>query len=160
MIRYGKFTCMNQKAKKKLCWNCEGSVSLSEESCPYCGVTAIPAFLEGAAAEFAPPYSATSTSDFDVPKSPYSFKEKEEAQTKQLPNQIDQDEPDDFKYTILSITFLLCGSAFFLFSLALGLFSQNGIFTLHWDANYWFIYTILAIPLLFIGWRYLMKLNA
>jgi hypothetical protein len=160
MFSYGKFTNMNQKAKKKLCWNCEGSVSLAEETCPFCGVTVVPAFLEGAAVEFAPPYATRVENEFDIPKSPYGFDEEKQPAQQQKEPQEALSMQDEFKRTALSVTFLLCGSVFFLFSLALGLFSHNGIFTLQWNAEYWFIYTGLALPLFFVGWRFLMKLDA
>lgn len=163
MIDCGKFILMNHLQRKKLCWNCEGSVSLSEETCPFCGVSVVPAFLEGAGAEFAPPYSTYKEKDNSIPKSPYGFHEdKGDLDIQQQPKEADEAEPalDEFKRVALSLTFLLCGSVFLLFSLALGLFSHNGIFTLQWDANYWFIYTLLALPLLFVGWRTLMKLDA
>lgn len=154
---------MNHSPKKKLCWNCEGSVSLSEETCPFCGVTVVPAFLEGAG-EFSPPYaSAHAESNPEIPKSPYGFHEEKsihETEQHQKEHHATESESGDFKRTVLSLTFLLCGSVFFLFSMALGLFSHNGIFTLQWNANYWFIYTFLAIPLFFIGWRSLMKIDA
>lgn len=162
MIGCGKFAVMNHLPRKRLCWNCEGSVSLAEETCPFCGVSVVPAFLEGAGAEFAPPYSSHAETDYGVPKSPYGFHEEKDNLEAQQPKEADEAEPamDEFKQVTLSLVFLLCGSVFFLFSLALGLFSHNGVFTLQWDANYWFIYTILAVPLLFFGWRSLMKLDA
>lgn len=161
MIDYGKFVIMNHSPKKKLCWNCEGSVSLSEETCPFCGVTAVPAFLEGAG-DFAPPYATHTENDFEIPKSPYGFDDdtSESKASQQSNEDLDAEPVDDFKRTVFALIFLLCGSVFFLFSMALGLFSHNGVFTLHWNANYWFIYTFLAIPLFFIGWRSLMKLDA
>lgn len=163
MMTYGKLGCMKQSQRKKLCWNCEGSVSLNEETCPFCGVSVVPAFLEGAADEFAPPYSKQMKGELDIPKSPYGFDDEYgREEIKQSQKEAEEMEPslNDFKRTILSLTFLFCGSVFFLFSLALGLFSNNGLFTLQWNANYWFIYTFLAVPLLFLGWRSLMKLDA
>lgn len=165
-IDYGKFICMNKSQKKRLCWNCEGSVAVSEETCPFCGVSVIPAFLEGASVEFAPPYSSHDEKDLAVPKSPFAGHEEFE--------EVDDHEPevakkasegdvnvDEFKRVAIAVTLLLSGSVFFLFSLALGLFSNNnGLLTLQWDGSYWYLYTVLALPLLLLGWRSLMKLDS
>ncbi|HEV8052297.1 MAG TPA: hypothetical protein VGP47_07375 [Parachlamydiaceae bacterium] len=154
---------MNKSEKKRLCWNCEGSVSISEETCPFCGVSVIPAFLEGAGAEFAPPYSNHSVSDFGIPKSPFAMNDENvEAESPTATKEIDDTEPllDEFKRVAIAVTLLLSGSVFFMFSMALGLFSHNDILTLRWDGSYWYIYTVVALPLLFIGWRSLMKLDS
>ena len=154
---------MNKSARKRLCWNCEGSVSVSEETCPFCGVSVIPAFLEGAeASDFAPPYATSRDSDFGIPQSPFKFQDEEFSDVDSQVNQKEEEGQiniDEFKSTAVAVTLLLSGSVFFLFSLALALFSHHGVFTLQWDAEYWFIYTILAIPLFFFGWRSLMKLE-
>ena len=162
-IVYGKFISMNKSQKKRLCWNCEGSVSVSEETCPFCGVSVIPAFLEGAGAEFAPPYSHHAENDFGIPKSPFAAPDEFEEQENQeiAKDFVDGDDNvEEFKRVAIAVTLLLSGSVFFLFSLALGLFSHNGLLTLQWDGDYWYVYTILALPLLFIGWRSLMKLDS
>lgn len=155
---------MSRTERKKLCWNCEGSVSLEVEYCPFCGVSVVPAFLEGAEVEFAPPYAALPKGhDFGIPKSPFAsdsdtvhqeiHEERKEIAVDHQPG------VDEFRRVAVSVSLLLAGSVFFLFSIALGLFSNNGVFTLRWDATYWFIYTLLALPLLFFGWRSLMKLD-
>lgn len=154
---------MNKSPRKRLCWNCEGSVSLAEEICPFCGVSVVPAFLEGTGADFTPPYSSNSEKGFEVPKSPYSIdQDKDMAATESAhAKEADDGEPavDEFKRVVIAVSLLLTGSVFFLFGLALVLFSQNGIFTLQWNGDIWFIYTILALPLLFVGWKSLMKLE-
>lgn len=154
---------MNKSQKKRLCWNCEGSVSISEETCPFCGVSVVPAFLEGAGAEFAPPYFSYAENDLDIPKSPFAGHEEfAEPENREFAKEAEEGEidVDEFKRVAIAVTLLLSGSVFFLFSMALGLFSHNGLFTLQWDGSYWYLYTILALPLLFIGWRSLMKLDS
>ena len=157
---------MNKSQKKRLCWNCEGSVSVSEETCPFCGVSVIPAFLEGASVEFAPPYSSHDEKDLAIPKSPFAgheeFEESEHADLKAAKDSEEGDvNVDEFKRVAIAVTLLLSGSVFFLFSMALGLFSNNsGLLTLQWDGSYWYVYTALALPLLLLGWRSLMKLDS
>ena len=60
---------MNKTAKKRLCWNCEGSVSLEAETCPYCGVSVIPATLENINAGFTPSYRLGAAQDSAIPRS-------------------------------------------------------------------------------------------
>lgn len=33
---------MDEKTKRKMCWNCEGNISLEEDVCPYCRASIIP----------------------------------------------------------------------------------------------------------------------
>lgn len=147
--------------RKRLCWNCEGSVSIAEEICPFCGVSVVPAFLEGAGTHFAPPYSTSDQKDFDPPKSPYSIDVELPQLADNETREPEEEEPsfDEFKRVVVAVLLLLSGSVFFLFSLALGLFSRNGVFTLHWNGTIWFVYMFLALPLLFLGWKSLMKLD-
>ena len=155
---------MNKIQKKRLCWNCESQVSMDVETCPICGVSVVPAFLEGASVNFAPPYSLGTGNDFGIPKSPYST-ESSSASLDSVSGNEDTEETeeqpalDEFKKVLITVIFLFTGSVFFIFSLALALFSQNGILTLQWDGDYWFIYILVAIPLLIIGWRSLLKLD-
>lgn len=155
---------MNNSQKKRLCWNCEGSVSIAEETCPFCGVSVVPAFLEGTNNSYAPPYAIGSTHETAVPRSPYDpipDDEDASADPVSLIKGKDAAEPaaDEFKSTILAVTLLLTGSVFFMFGLVLALFSHDGVLTLRWDGAYWYIYTALAIPLFFFGWRSLSHLE-
>jgi hypothetical protein len=154
---------MNKSLKKRLCWNCEGSVSVSEETCPFCGVSVVPAFLEGTTSSFAPPYAMGSTQDSMVPRSPYD-RENDPSDTVEAAAQqkeADEAEPaiDEFKSVMLSVTFLLSGSVFLMFGTVLALFSQDGVLKLQWDGAYWYVYLLLAVPMFFFGWRFLKKLD-
>lgn len=153
---------MNKVLRKRLCWNCESQVSVDVETCPVCGVSVIPAFLEGAGANFAPPYSLHTEKDFGIPKSLYDTGDGNiHVEGRDHEKEVEEEHSggDDFKRVVLAVVFLLSGSVFLMFSLALGLFSRNDVFTLQWDGSYWYIYTLFAIPLLFLGWRSLMKMD-
>lgn len=162
---------MTVMPKKKLCWNCEGSVSVAEETCPYCGVSVIPASLDGTTHGLNPPYQMNQMSGVKenvVPRSPFAVTQEaqDEKEEGDVAKEADKEEledsevpVDDFKNILLSLILLLAGSMFFLFSLTLALFSQGGIFTLQWNSGYWYIYSLLSLPLLFFGWRALLKLD-
>lgn len=137
--------------KKKLCWNCEGRVTLTEEYCPFCGVYLSPSTVpEGAdpSHHLSPPYklveeevkSATDRQDHD----------QEENTDDQSPQNQEKDE--EFKSLCITISSLLSGVVFFIFGLVLFMFSHQGIFSLQWNAHYWYIYLLASLPLLFMGW--------
>jgi hypothetical protein len=159
---------MSKVPKSRLCWNCEGSVSIAEETCPFCGVSVVPASLDGPISNFAPPYNPHAHQDNHVPHSPYghshSHSHTEEVAPehhKRAAHVVEEAAPeiDEFKKVLQAVTLLLSGSVFFLFGLALVLFSTNGTFVLQWNGALWFVYTLLSLPLLFFGWRALMKLD-
>lgn len=140
--------------KQKLCWNCEGSVSSQIENCPYCGV-------------YLSPEEESSNS---LLKSPYPYRQSEEALTIPKPPYIAQEEeqqPEDdqriaeeaedngsFEVSdvILPLISLTSAAVFGLFALALTLFSNEGFLTLKWNADYWYIYAASAFLSLIVGW--------
>ncbi|MBA3815778.1 MAG: hypothetical protein H0X29_04515 [Parachlamydiaceae bacterium] len=149
--------------KKKLCWNCEGNVSLADETCPYCGVSVIPASLDGPSHSHSPPYQMGEVQESAIPLPPYNSGQKNELASEGIEEEVKGEQDlsvNEFKNILLSLLLLLAGSMFFLFGLTLVLFSHNGVFTLQWDGSFWFIYSLLSIPLLFFGWRALLKLDS
>lgn len=157
---------MNKKTKKKLCWNCEGSASLEDENCPYCGVYLNPLSIGGSDQQsnslFAPPYKFSDDEDLEVPASPFADEKIEKipaAISQTALKDVVQSKDEDLKSVILPLVFLLSGSMLFLFGTALLLFSNKGTFTLSWNASYWFCYFILSIPFLFFGWKALDHLS-
>ncbi len=160
---------MSKPQKKRLCWNCEGAVATNAETCPYCGVTVVPASLENVSTGFAPSYRVgTADDDLTIFRSPYAtqkINEENEPITTQSDQvavkELDEQQPayDEFQRALWATMLLLTGSVFFLFSLALMLFSHNGVFTLKWDGSIWFIYMGVSLPLLIFGWRYLSQLE-
>jgi hypothetical protein len=139
---------MSTKTKKKLCWNCEGETLITATQCPFCGVSLEVVAMENQKSKdpFSPPYKLTSSKD--VPASPYTApsQAEEEPEEKSFSN--------DPKSLILSVAFLLSGAAFALFGLILWLFAdQTGHLNLRWNAEYWFVYLLLSLPLLYLGWK-------
>lgn len=159
----------NSKAKKKLCWNCEGSISIKETNCPLCGV-----YIGGDVQQsesrhqeleddLDPPYQLSASQDQAIPESPYATK----SAVQDLDNTSDQNKEEidqekvsgDFKQLIMSLGLLMGGSVFFLFGFALFLFAKQGIFTLQWNAAYWVIYLSIGVILGFWGWRRLQTIE-
>jgi hypothetical protein len=155
---------MNARPKKKLCWNCEGSVAVNVETCPYCGVSVAGLSAEIAGKAPAAPYRlVSSVQESSIPVPPYAQELPESGEEPDGTEDAEEQAPaeskverDDSKNVVLVLFLLLLGSVCFIFGFALLLFSNEGYLTLHWNANYWFLYLLLAFPLLYLGFR---KLN-
>lgn len=159
----------NSKAKKKLCWNCEGSVSIKEDNCPLCGVY-IGADLDRDDSkhrdfdeDLEPPYDPSLMQDQTIPDSPYvsqNLTQDLDNTTDQSKEPIDQEKVSgDFKQLIMSLGLLMGGSVFFLFGFAVFLFAKHGVFTLQWNATYWIAYLLIGLILGFWGWRRLQAIE-
>lgn len=139
---------MPKAVKKKLCWNCEGGVSFEEENCPFCGVYLSPHGDEGDDEEesdfFTPPYPTEKEEDTPAPKP--------------VQKEIVAQE-SDLKKVAVPVTLLLSGTVFFLFGLALFLFSRGGLFILRWNGSYWHLYLGFGLAALFFGWKSLNNLS-
>lgn len=138
--------------KKKLCWNCEGRVSLEAENCPYCAVYLGPAPNEKSGyTSFAPPYKIVEAEE--------SQEEQKEMRTSPQEAVAEQEMPDtsiakrDFKSVILPLTMLSAGTLFLIFGLTLYLFAEHGFLTLSWNGDQWYFYVICALPMLFYAWK-------
>lgn len=151
---------MTATPKKKLCWNCEASVALHEENCPYCAVYLGPASVSGDESQndpLAPPYKIQVMEEEggELPEAPYAAEESEEDEV-----ELEALEPTgDMKEVAIPTSLLLGGTVFFLFGLVLLLFSQDGVFTLRWNSEYWYLYQLAAVPMLYFGWRSLNQLG-
>lgn len=131
---------MNTKNKTKLCWNCDGIVDIAAHKCGFCGVSTDVSPIPGTQPKKTPPMSSKKGST-----APYQTKEEVSEESR---------ESNPFQTATLAISTLLLGTVLAIFSLILALFSNsNGIFTLSWNGEWWYIYLILAIPLLWVGWR-------
>jgi len=133
---------------KKLCWNCEGNVEKEAVQCLYCGVTLTPSYEDEA-----PPYQISSQQSTSIPFPPYNSSETNQEGIQPIHPSLGSTAESH----IISIPFalLLSGIVLFLFSLILLFFSKDGVLTLKWNAHYWFLYLVIALPLLLFGWKLL-----
>lgn len=145
---------MNNKNKKKLCWNCEGRVGFDQEHCPFCGVYLSP--------------STAADADIDNEENQNFVNEHlntdeslQENQSEEIiSNEGSQNSCSQTQQILLPLALLLGGTTFFLFGLILYLFSQEGTFTLQWNAHYWYWYLTVSIGMLFTGWRTLHQVDS
>lgn len=151
---------MSATKKKKLCWNCEGRVSFEEENCPYCSVYLGPAPDDDSKQDaLAPPYRLVDAEEEqEAPESPYQVQEEvsqfEEDSVPEL-----ETAKSDLKDVVLPLGLLSAGSLFILFGLMLLVFSDHGTLTLSWNADYWYLYVLLALPAFLLGWVALGRFN-
>jgi len=150
---------MATTTKKKLCWNCDGQVALTEENCSFCGVYLGPSpGTETSKREniITPPYKIieTEVDDEDAPTSSYAPPQQETDVPLEPPKEIDETSE---KSILFSLTLLSFGTLFLFFGLILALFSEEGTLTLRWSGEYWYLYLIFSIPMLFLGWKMIQK---
>lgn len=147
---------MNKKNEKRLCWNCEGSVSLHLEQCPYCGVdaTQVPENPP-----FASPFQSYNQ-DATTPTPPYtpgypSYDVSQEEWNNALEKHEEEkeDTPGAHRREMIALLLLLPGVVFFLFGLVLILFSSDGVLSIEWNQSFAYFYFLGAIPLVILGWR-------
>lgn len=154
-------TYMTAPPKRKLCWNCEGNVSLQEENCPFCGVYLSPSDEdisdEGIEDLFSPPYQSYEEEQ-QIPSSPYQFEEEKKEEAAVHSSEVAATPVEGVKSVVMPLTLLLSGTVFFLFGIALFLFSRGGYFILRWNGAYWHLYLFAGLAALIFGWKSLNSL--
>lgn len=158
---------MNKKNDKRLCWNCDGDVSMHIAQCPFCGVDLSQVQPVGDTSSFknlaspfqsapqghavpSPPYANVFSNNFSVPEEEWSQPldgEKEESKERE------EDLARATNKDMMALLLLLPGIVFSLFGLTLIFFSQEGVLTLQWNQNLAYFYFVGAAPLLYLGWR-------
>lgn len=174
----------SQKRQQKICWNCEGAVSIEALYCPYCGSdmqAQIEMSSEPESMQESPHYHpkiSTETSNLaSLYKPPYSpnqrgfgvpnFKEEKPMQEdfyhaeeqviyEQKSEKASREEPTQrVEVGLWPLLFLSIGMNLLTLGLLLFFFSDKGKLVLQWNSYYWFVYCILAVPLLMFGWKLL-----
>jgi len=156
---------MTKKNEKRICWNCDGVVSLHLEACPYCGVDiSNPAPHEGEhhphkEEEMGSPFQKAPRSEDD----PFHFHPRlatpsdatvavtDDEWKNSLENE--EEEAVPMKGGVMALVLLLPGIGFLLFSLFLLFFSKEGVLVLHWKQSMAFFYFLGSLPLIYFGWR-------
>ncbi len=178
---------VDTSSRRKICWYCEGSVPYSSSQCAYCGSDLSDQELKqespvekrahwddevmldhSLASRYKPPYLARerfSDEEQQVEaKPPYKkTAPKKSPTTAQAGSQESRDaieaEKDVDNKDALSLLLLSLGGFLMTLGLLLFFFAEEGVLILKWNANYWFVYCFLSLPLLYFGFRYLGSLN-
>ena len=155
---------MSATPKKKLCWNCDGSVSQAVDQCTYCGASlkegSAPQPVKKTNHDLTPPFSlrAANKPESEAPQPPFDVLGKM-TDSEDSAESSGNDSASEIQTVVSPLVFMLAGSVFFLFGLVLWLFSDNGVFTLQWTGDYWYVYLAGGTALLGLGWRALSKLD-
>ena len=173
---------MKPTDRQKLCPNCDGNVPLEATECPYCAADlsaqmekeSAPSqavlfknqsLQESLASLYTPPYSSSASNSSSAPKAPV-FKEaapkRAEPTYKSAPPtpapapaaaEMAAPEETAEKGSVLSIMLLSLSGVLLTLGLIQFFFSDHGILRLEWDASYWFIYCLGALPLFYFGYK-------
>jgi hypothetical protein len=142
---------MNTKTNKKLCWNCEGNVEKEAVQCHYCGVTLKPSYEDD---EDETPASMSSNNKIASERSS-RISADENLDNSDWSNAGNSEKTAESHIISIPFALLLSGIVLFLFSFMLLFFSKDGVLILKWNSQYWFIYLMVALPLLLFGWKLL-----
>ena len=150
---------MQQNQRTKMCPNCEGNVALEVSICPYCGSSVFNQNDNLANKKIEEDvkslsYEETLASLYPPPYKPNIIEEPQEELKQALKEELIEEES-----VLLPTIFFWLGVNILVFSLILLLFSKEGVLHLKWNANYWFLYSLFSLPLLFFGIKGLKNLN-
>lgn len=157
---------MQPNQRTKMCPNCEGNVAMEVSICPYCGSSlfsqnpSLPNQKTGdsvkslsneetLASLYPPPYKTKIMESVD------SLEQVEENKSVEQKEDIKEFEKKSLLPTIL----FWVGANLLIFSLILLFFSKDGFLCLKWNSTYWYLYTLLSIPLLYFGFKGLQNLK-
>jgi hypothetical protein len=137
---------MNQQAKKKLCWNCEGSVATTLETCPFCGVYLNPTGAD--TNQMASTVFGSKSDRENIPKPPYVPEEETDAVEEVLQQ---ENKSRSGLQSVYALLLILAGSVYGFFGLVIFFFSRGGQLTLSWSFEWSYVFLALSLPLLGVG---------
>ena len=171
---------MKPNDRQKLCPNCDGNVPLEATECPYCAADlsaqaekdSAPSqailfknqsLQESLASLYTPPYSSsTGSSPKAAPAAPKEVPPRRTETYKTAtpppapkPAAMEMAAPEEEveKGNVLSMILLSISGLMLTLGLLQLFFSDHGILRLEWDASYWFIYCLGALPLFYFGYK-------
>lgn len=170
---------MYTKNKERLCWNCEGAVTRDAIFCPFCGSNVAtqesPEDEEQLLAKlsqhksqkltslYKPPYTPSQHS-FGLQYSEHDMFEEEPGkffeEPKMKSSSFNSSEGTEISTSVggvWPIFFMSLGMNLLTLGLLLFFFSERGKLTLEWNSHYWFVYCVIALPILIFGWKLLKQ---
>lgn len=146
---------MKTKKRQKLCYNCEGEVDMDVIVCPFCAADLRDEKPELSRADYDPisPTRNMPHQPLYPPRHPPAEEEPLEENITPHSYLPKQEELEEEKSPLSSIFLLALGSQLFLLSIFMLVFSQKGTLFLSWDARYWLLYFLAAVPLIGFGYK-------
>ncbi|MBM3207988.1 MAG: hypothetical protein FJZ57_05210 [Chlamydiae bacterium] len=171
---------MKPADRQKICTNCDGRIPVEAQECLYCGSKVVlsqemaapsPAFdhqsiQDSLSSLYAPPYSNMSANDMKNDKDKNKPKPiLRESQDNQLHaalgkfnhsqttpvDPIQEREPG--KSSFMPLLMLLLGGNLLIIGLLQFFFSENGVLRLEWQSKYWFVYFLISVPVILLGYK-------
>lgn len=167
--------------RQKICANCDGRIAIEAEQCPYCAAPcSIPpqpqaptplfdhkSIQDSLTSLYTPPYANNKSAPdmkYDKDKiKPKSFvKESHENQLNASLGKvgysssapiIEQEKVQQEKSSFAPLLFLLLGGNLLIIALLQLFFSEGGILRLEWQSKYWYIYALIGLPVLYMGYK-------
>jgi hypothetical protein len=173
---------MKAEEKEKLCYQCEGRIPFDENLCPYCHAKQMPASERKAAQPPLFKHQSLEDSLTSLYTPPYQGKKPQFVSEAHRQEETWEEEPSMFqsaysnpsldpmletpsneeqvpvKNSLWPIMIFFAGMNFSILGIMQLLFSKGGVLRLEWDANYWFFYFLLGLPLLLLGYKKVQKL--
>ncbi|HEU64134.1 MAG: hypothetical protein KR126chlam4_00037 [Candidatus Anoxychlamydiales bacterium] len=165
-----------QEELTKMCPSCDGSISMDAIFCPYCGSNVFEknedlpdkkteddvkslSYEETLSSLYPPPYKPkaiqTATSKYYEEENDVEKDEDENQEKLEKKNISEKNE----KNALIPTALFWLGINILVFSVLLLVFSQNGVLYLKWNAKFWFLYSIISIPLVYFGFKGLKNLD-
>jgi hypothetical protein len=157
---------MNLKDRQKICRQCDGRIPLEAHHCPYCsteqsGMVSMEedsqfyrqqSLQNSLTSLYSPPYSVKHSTYTHSGKTEDSSFMKQTDQFKDVaPDKRFQSSEEQTSFW--PILFLSMGANLLLLGFLQLFFSENGFLRLEWETNNWFIYCLLALPLIGFGYK-------
>jgi hypothetical protein len=148
---------MGQKKRLKLCPYCDGQLDLDVIVCPFCGNEVAEKKREEAPISKLYTPQVTESSLYPPPYQPIR-EEPEDIFMRQEPIQKEaaMEAPQEKSAFLPTLLFSL-GINLVLVGFFILFFSRHGELLLRWDSRFWFVYVLLALPLIFFGYRGLAR---
>jgi hypothetical protein len=157
-IFYGGFT-MKVRDRQKICSHCEGRIAVEADTCLYCGMP----LLEDKPVEetesldslYPPPYSSRTASEGKDLTPDYMSQFQAGSPETELPAKeaVAPIEREEESASFSPILMALLGSNLFILGLMQCFFSEGGFLRLEWNSQYWFVFCLISLPLLYFGMR-------
>lgn len=154
--------------RQKICSHCDGRIAIEADTCLYCGTPLTqekapePKHSESLSIQqsldslYPPPYPNRNTAQMKTDK---EFTGKFKTPPKEtsfsgmsFPNQT-APVKEQGKSSFIPILMALLGSNLFILGLMQGLFSEGGFLRLEWNSDYWFVFCLISIPMLYLGMK-------
>ncbi len=154
-------------AKKRLCSQCEASIPYEMGHCPFCGQEQIEKISIEEESQhgdslhlselYHPPYLAQSLGEVRKEQKPFESYSTSSERSGFDEQQLEQTEKHLAKKELMIILLLSIGGQFMLLGLMLFFFSIDGVVTLQWKSQFWYLYSLFSVPFLLLGFRSLKR---